>query len=157
MLSTAIHHYTATFGASGTEVAMYSSGNSASNRIQTSALDSLAQESQYALQQIQQMSMPGQHPGPTIRSPTRTRHHPYDNAHARNKDGRRRNSEAQSDSKNQAGGPVRRRISRACDQCNQLRTKCDGKIPCAHCVGMYKIKYKPARQTQSLMTVQNLD
>lgn len=29
--------------------------------------------------------------------------------------------------------PVRRRISRACDQCNQLRTKCDGKQPCAHC------------------------
>ena len=37
----------------------------------------------------------------------------------------------------QSGGvskqPVRRRISRACDQCNQLRTKCDGKQPCAHC------------------------
>jgi hypothetical protein len=32
-------------------------------------------------------------------------------------------------------GPVRRRISRACDQCNQLRTKCDGKAPCAHCMG----------------------
>lgn len=32
------------------------------------------------------------------------------------------------------GQPVRRRISRACDQCNQLRTKCDGKHPCAHCV-----------------------
>ncbi|KAF2204400.1 hypothetical protein GQ43DRAFT_172670 [Delitschia confertaspora ATCC 74209] len=31
-------------------------------------------------------------------------------------------------------GPVRRRISRACDQCNQLRTKCDGKNPCAHCM-----------------------
>ncbi|EXJ82781.1 hypothetical protein A1O3_06596 [Capronia epimyces CBS 606.96] len=30
-------------------------------------------------------------------------------------------------------GAVRRRISRACDQCNQLRTKCDGKQPCAHC------------------------
>lgn len=29
---------------------------------------------------------------------------------------------------------VRRRISRACDQCNQLRTKCDGVAPCAHCV-----------------------
>ena len=28
-----------------------------------------------------------------------------------------------------AAGPVRRRISRACDQCNQLRTKCDGKAP----------------------------
>lgn len=34
-------------------------------------------------------------------------------------------------------GPVRRRISRACDQCNQLRTKCDGKNPCAHCVGKF--------------------
>lgn len=30
--------------------------------------------------------------------------------------------------------PVRRRISRACDQCNQLRTKCDGQHPCTHCV-----------------------
>ncbi|KFA81817.1 hypothetical protein S40288_09944 [Stachybotrys chartarum IBT 40288] len=34
-----------------------------------------------------------------------------------------------------ASGPVRRRISRACDQCNQLRTKCDGQHPCAHCIG----------------------
>lgn len=38
-----------------------------------------------------------------------------------------------------ASAPVRRRISRACDQCNQLRTKCDGKNPCAHCVGMYSL------------------
>ncbi|PNY29861.1 Xylanolytic transcriptional activator xlnR, partial [Tolypocladium capitatum] len=30
--------------------------------------------------------------------------------------------------------PIRRRISRACDQCNQLRTKCDGRQPCAHCI-----------------------
>ena len=139
MLSTAIQRYTAIFAASGTDLAMYSSGNPAPNRIQTSALDSLAHESQYALQQIQQISMTGQDPGQTIKSPTRTRRHPYENAHARNRDGRRRNSEAQSDSKNQAGGPVRRRISRACDQCNQLRTKCDGRIPCAHCIGTCKI------------------
>ena len=32
-------------------------------------------------------------------------------------------------------GHTRRRISRACDQCNQLRTKCDGQNPCAHCLG----------------------
>jgi len=32
-------------------------------------------------------------------------------------------------------GPQRRRITRACDQCNQMRTKCDGEVPCAHCVG----------------------
>ncbi|KAF3291023.1 hypothetical protein TWF970_000275 [Orbilia oligospora] len=31
-------------------------------------------------------------------------------------------------------GPIRRRISRACDQCNQLRTRCDGKMPCQHCI-----------------------
>ncbi|RDA86786.1 hypothetical protein CP532_6391 [Ophiocordyceps camponoti-leonardi (nom. inval.)] len=28
----------------------------------------------------------------------------------------------------------RRRVSRACDRCNQLRTKCDGQHPCAHCI-----------------------
>ncbi|KAF4125257.1 hypothetical protein GMORB2_4097 [Geosmithia morbida] len=33
-----------------------------------------------------------------------------------------------------AAGQVRRRISRACDQCNQLRTKCNGQHPCAHCI-----------------------
>ena len=32
-----------------------------------------------------------------------------------------------------SNGNVRKRISRACDQCNQLRTKCDGLHPCAHC------------------------
>jgi hypothetical protein len=40
-----------------------------------------------------------------------------------------------------AAGPVRRRISRACDQCNQLRTKCDGKTICAHCVGMLDLSF----------------
>ena len=43
-------------------------------------------------------------------------------------------------------GPVRRRISRACDQCNQLRTKCDGKAPCAHCMGKsYRVSSVNAR------------
>ncbi|KAJ5102002.1 hypothetical protein NUU61_004224 [Penicillium alfredii] len=36
--------------------------------------------------------------------------------------------------KTSSATPVRRRISRACDQCNQLRTKCDGQNPCAHCL-----------------------
>ncbi|KAJ6144687.1 Xylanolytic transcriptional activator xlnR [Penicillium chermesinum] len=35
--------------------------------------------------------------------------------------------------KGSSANAVRRRISRACDQCNQLRTKCDGQQPCAHC------------------------
>ena len=33
------------------------------------------------------------------------------------------------------GTPIKKRISRACDQCHQLRTKCDGKSPCGHCQG----------------------
>lgn len=45
---------------------------------------------------------------------------------------KRRESEIDANGYNEAAA-VRRRISRACDQCNQLRTKCDGKQPCAHC------------------------
>ncbi|KAJ9633064.1 hypothetical protein H2204_007454 [Knufia peltigerae] len=45
---------------------------------------------------------------------------------------KRRESELDGNVANDASA-VRRRISRACDQCNQLRTKCDGKQPCAHC------------------------
>lgn len=47
----------------------------------------------------------------------------------------RKRRESEIDSTNDSGenNNVRRRISRACDQCNQLRTKCDGKHPCQHC------------------------
>lgn len=45
--------------------------------------------------------------------------------------------------KTSTSGPVRRRISRACDQCNQLRTKCDGQNPCAHCIGESSIPPSP--------------
>ena len=34
-------------------------------------------------------------------------------------------------------GVIKRRITRACDQCHSLRTKCDGKQPCSHCQGQY--------------------
>lgn len=33
-----------------------------------------------------------------------------------------------------AKDPTCKRTTRACDQCNRLRTKCDGQNPCAHCV-----------------------
>ena len=47
----------------------------------------------------------------------------------------RKRGESELDGSNESidAAAVRRRISRACDQCNQLRTKCDGKQPCAHC------------------------
>ena len=46
----------------------------------------------------------------------------------------RKRAESELDGSNESNdAAVRRRISRACDQCNSLRTKCDGKQPCAHC------------------------
>ncbi|KAI9836654.1 MAG: hypothetical protein M1819_001288 [Sarea resinae] len=47
---------------------------------------------------------------------------------------RRPASESRAGAQSSSSGSIRRRISRACDQCNQLRTKCDGRSPCAHCV-----------------------
>lgn len=41
------------------------------------------------------------------------------------------------DSTGAAAQVRRQRVSRACDQCNQLRTKCDGRHPCAHCIGIH--------------------
>ncbi|KAK5660544.1 hypothetical protein OQA88_13093 [Cercophora sp. LCS_1] len=81
-------------------------------------LDSLAQGSHYALQQLQQHV--GVHNPHLARGGPQPKHrqHPYGPA--------ARATGAQ--------GPIRRRISRACDQCNQLRTKCDGQHPCAHCI-----------------------
>ena len=82
-------------------------------------LDGLSQGSHYALQHLQQHV--GVHNPHLARSGPQAKHrqHPYGPA-----------SRATS-----GAGPIRRRISRACDQCNQLRTKCDGQHPCAHCIG----------------------
>jgi len=84
-------------------------------------LDGLSQGSHYALQQLQQHV--GVHNPHLQRGGPQPKHrqHPYGPA-AR---------------ATGAAGPIRRRISRACDQCNQLRTKCDGQHPCAHCIGKY--------------------
>ncbi|KIX03386.1 uncharacterized protein Z518_06938 [Rhinocladiella mackenziei CBS 650.93] len=61
--------------------------------------------------------------------PTNPQRYHGDNLQAGRK---RRESELDGNDPSETTG-VRRRISRACDQCNQLRTKCDGKQPCAHC------------------------
>ncbi|KAF8545205.1 fungal-specific transcription factor domain-containing protein [Trichophaea hybrida] len=71
----------------------------------------------------------------------KARHHPYgihaDTNGRINRDGQQMNGSTP--------GPIRRRISRACDQCNQLRTKCDGKLPCQHCVD-FALKCEYARE-----------
>lgn len=99
-----------------------------------SGLDALAAGSQYALQQMQHQNIQ------TIQ----TQHQQQQKVEAESsiadddddaQDEPRRESIATQKGGRSNSGSVRRRISRACDQCNQLRTKCDGKQPCAHCVG----------------------
>lgn len=94
---------------------------------QTPGLDTLAEGSQYALEKLQlsreaaAASNPPSddgNPNPPFRNSSRD---PL--------------ADARSSIRKNSSGPVRRRISRACDQCNQLRTKCDGQNPCAHCLG----------------------
>ncbi|MCJ1277551.1 hypothetical protein MMC21_005364 [Puttea exsequens] len=84
---------------------------------------------QYAMQHYDNFSNNNQMS--PLRSPAQQRHHPY--SQASTEIGHRRQSSELDDSKTTGTG-VKRRISRACDQCNQLRTKCDGRSPCAHCM-----------------------
>lgn len=126
---------------------------------QTPGLDTLAEGSQYALEQLQLAREAGASanaptdPGSSLTDskPSRhTQHLLYSDQHNPSsslKDLHPRDSLAEARSairKNSAATPVRRRISRACDQCNQLRTKCDGQNPCAHCVGMiFPVRISP--------------
>ncbi|KAJ5356642.1 Transcription factor [Penicillium concentricum] len=113
---------------------------------QTPGLDTLAEGSQYALEQLQLAREAGAANIPTDPSnsldskTSHSQHLLYSEQNRTNsglKDPELRDSLAEARSairKNSSATPVRRRISRACDQCNQLRTKCDGQNPCAHCV-----------------------
>ncbi|OQD70927.1 hypothetical protein PENPOL_c001G10253 [Penicillium polonicum] len=114
---------------------------------QTPGLDTLAEGSQYALEQLQlareanTADLPSD-PGNTLAPKTsqHSQHLLYSEKNGSNlslKEPELRDSFAEARSairKNSSATPARRRISRACDQCNQLRTKCDGHNPCAHCV-----------------------
>lgn len=121
-----------------------------------SGLDALAQGSQYALQQLHESNN---------RQPPNG--HSQNHHDSYNKDGTQ-GRVGQDQSAGQQGiktgnGPARRRISRACDQCNQLRTKCDGQTPCAHCVGMRVLEwciimitwYLISRRIRSYMRIQS--
>ncbi|KAI9730339.1 MAG: hypothetical protein M1834_005849 [Cirrosporium novae-zelandiae] len=105
--------------------------------LDTSGLDTLAEGSEYALQELNSSPLsPQQHHRKTIKSPPKNRQAPYPTRKLSPVGGRHNAPwEGQGKARTSDGSaPVRRRISRACDQCNQLRTKCDGKSPCAHCI-----------------------
>jgi hypothetical protein len=126
MLSNPLHRFSAYNALPSNN--MMGTGHVPSNHMH-SGLDTLAHGSQYALQQLQHVEM---HQNPQVHRSHNSKHrqHPYTATGSMGGSGR--NASASS-----ASGPIRRRISRACDQCNQLRTKCDGQSPCAHCVGKF--------------------
>ncbi|KAI1336246.1 transcriptional activator xlnR [Xylariaceae sp. FL0016] len=96
----------------------FSNAHVTGGHLHATGLDTFGHGSQYALQHLQQHV--GVHAPHLARAPQpKHRQHPYGGPNTRNTG---------------AAGPIRRRISRACDQCNQLRTKCDGQHPCAHCI-----------------------
>jgi xylanolytic transcriptional activator XlnR len=104
---------------------------------QTPGLDTLAESSEYALEQLRL----AREAELDDASSTKTDHHKSASPSADIPDFkipvvRNHLSDARSSiRKHSDTAAVRRRISRACDQCNQLRTKCDGQTPCAHCSG----------------------
>ncbi|KAG7287092.1 Xylanolytic transcriptional activator xlnR [Staphylotrichum longicolle] len=115
MLSNPLHRFSPYHIPSTT---LLSNGHVPASHLHAAGLDTLAPGSHYALQQLQQHV--GVHNPHLARAGPQPKHrqHPYGPA-----------ARAAG-----AAGPIRRRISRACDQCNQLRTKCDGQHPCAHCI-----------------------
>ncbi|CAI7580877.1 unnamed protein product [Penicillium manginii] len=105
---------------------------------QTPGLDTLAEGSQYAFEQLQLARQAGTESNTSTEPEALPSYSEQNDSRiaARGSSQPRDNlAEARSTiRKSSSATPVRRRISRACDQCNQLRTKCDGQQPCAHCL-----------------------
>lgn len=109
---------------------------------QTPGLDTLAEGSQYAFEQLQLARQAGTASNPSNPStkPDALPSYGEQNDPHMSERGTSQPRDTLAESRStirklSAATPVRRRISRACDQCNQLRTKCDGQQPCAHCLG----------------------
>ncbi|KAK1071837.1 hypothetical protein LTR74_002937 [Friedmanniomyces endolithicus] len=147
MLSAGLQHYQANFGAGN----MMTPNHLAQQQMSTAGLDTLAEGSQYHLLQLQQQQQQQQVQQQQQQQQLQQQQQAMVNMNgikpvlkhrqsysAASMDGmtpaRRESISTGKGGRGTNGQPVRRRISRACDQCNQLRTKCDGQHPCAHCV-----------------------
>lgn len=116
MLSNPLHRFSYPIPQSG----IITTGHASQNSLHNNGLDSLAHNSQYnTLHSLNHSSPHGHNASTQLPQAYRGR----------------QSSISLGRATTPGGGPVRRRISRACDQCNQLRTKCDGQHPCAHCIG----------------------
>lgn len=130
MLSAGLqHHYPQGFGHLSPENMGVQTDQMSPQHGPMTGLDALAQGSHYM--QLQEQNL--QNSGAVKHA--RQNPIPYGNASDDSAGAGHKDSVSSARSARSMNQPVRRRISRACDQCNQLRTKCDGKTPCAHCVG----------------------
>ncbi|OJD26373.1 hypothetical protein ACJ73_02240 [Blastomyces percursus] len=103
----------------------------------TPSLDSLDRGSRYPLYHLHTSRMTGGSPGRQPNEPMKIKTFYPNHQASTGKSPPLKDVLALSRSpirKSSSATSIRRRISRACDQCNQLRTKCDGKAPCAHCI-----------------------
>lgn len=121
MLSNPLHRFSPYNTLSQSNFA--SNGHVSQNSLHNHGLESLAHNSHYSNLHLIQGNVHDNHTSTHL-------HQPY----------KGRQSSVSAGRASTPGGPVRRRISRACDQCNQLRTKCDGQHPCAHCTGKHNKK-----------------
>lgn len=151
MMSTSLHQYPSGFShlpAPNMVDHQQHHHHLASQHLGPSPLDTIAHTSQYAALQYHQ----NRHVLPNGKAIVKTHRLPYATGPIAPRSQRDMLHERSSRS-SATSGPVRRRISRACDQCNQLRTKCDGRQrlvflagnssmsfrtnrgSCAHCIG----------------------
>ncbi|KAI8942547.1 hypothetical protein NX059_000607 [Plenodomus lindquistii] len=129
MLSTNLHQYPSAFSHVPRNMVEQQHNHLAAQHLGSSSLDTLARSSQYAALQFHQNRHMLSH-GKAIVKPHRL---PYASGPIAPRNQRDMLHE-RSGRGSATSGSVRRRISRACDQCNQLRTKCDGRQSCAHCI-----------------------
>ncbi|CAK7265831.1 hypothetical protein SEPCBS119000_001719 [Sporothrix epigloea] len=132
MLSNPLHHFSSYRDIPSTSPLAKNRSTTAADMHATASMDVLAQGAHYAMHQSQQhmgVYQPHTDPhGDSQGSPTVAR--PGHGQQIK----RRQSPYGPAGRASSVAGSVRRRISRACDQCNQLRTKCDGQHPCAHCI-----------------------
>lgn len=123
MLSTNLNQYPSAFShLPAPNMVEHQHHHLAAQHMAQSPLDTLAHTSQYAGLQFHQ----NRHVLPNGKAIVKPHRLPYASGPIAPRHQREMLHE-RSGRGNSTSGPVRRRISRACDQCNQLRTKCDGR------------------------------
>jgi len=124
MMSTSLHQYPSAFShlPAPNMVDHQQHHHLAAQHMGPSPLDTLAHTSQYAALQYHQ----NRHVLPNGKALAKPHRLPYASGPIAPRNQRDMLHE-RSGRGSATSGPVRRRISRACDQCNQLRTKCDGR------------------------------